>query len=1238
MGAALTAGGTLDNHGQVTGGNGGTGGAVLNGVVIEVGGNGGAGAAGVLVTGGGTVSNAGAIAGGNGGIGGASSAGNGAAGVGGAGIIGANITITNAGTISGGMSSDGSTRAAAIFFTGGTNTLTLNTGSTLNGAVGLGSGGVSATISAGNTGMTLNAPIVLGDSRATLTLDSTNNLVVSGLISGGGNVTTTGSGMLTLSGGNIYTGGTNLNAGGLVVGNNTSLGTGTITATGGALQAGTAGLNVANNVTLNAGGLTVQGSNGLTLSGTVSGGGALTKNDSGTLTLSGANTYTGGTTINAGTLALGAGGNLASTGTVNLTSSGATFDLSAASGTPTIGALAGVAGTNVILGGSSLTLGGSGNATYAGTIVGAGGVTFAGTGTQTLTGTNAYTGGTNLNGGNLVVGSNTALGSGAVNVYSSTSLDATTNVSLANGVNIAPSTALTLGGSNNLGLGGTISGGGGLVKNGAATVTLSGANTYVGGTAINGGTLAIGMGGSLASFGTVSLAAAGAGFDISAGGNQIIGALRGLAGSHIALGANTLSFGDATNQTFAGGIAGTGGVIKQGSGTQTLTGANTYTGGTTIANGTLAIGVGGSLAATGTVFLTAPGVGFDISGAGGNQTIGALSGVATSTIALGANTLSFGNTTNRTFRGGIAGTGGVIKQGSGTQTLSGNNIYSGTTTINAGTLALTGAGSIASSSGVINNGTLDISGTTSGATLRNLTGSGTVSLGSQTLTLANPNGAFAGSFTGTGKLLLGNGTLIANGNSASFTGTTEIAGGLLEVGDINTPSAALGGRVTVDAAGTLRGHGTVLGSVVNGGTVAPGGSIGTLSVGGNYTQASNAALAIEVSPTAASQLKVSGTAALNGTLAVTYDPGTYAAKQYTLVSAAQGVSGTFSNITSTGTGNLGALTPSVSYGGNAVLLTLAVAPVVVAPTNTSIYTAVGTSAILGAQTGNAALLDRLDRASAATAASPLGWVVATGSHTKVDGTNGAPGFQSNRYGFLAGLDKRVGENTVGVAASYAHTDINEAQTGDSGTIDTLRAALYASRQTGPVVLSATAGAGLDFVSQKRPFGALGTAKGDHTGQELTAGAQASLPMAFDGVAVTPRAGARLAYFHANGFGESGAGGQNLNVGTDNIRSLQPYVGVTLDKTFGEAHPVAAQLRLSYAREVLDANRAISVASQDGTLFTAPGTSLPRSYLAVGVSLGLRQTKAFSVSLGYDMLLNTTHASTQMASLKVDYRF
>ncbi len=82
----------------------------------------------------------GTVQGGNGGIGGASGAGAppGAPGLGGQGgtaIVGGGVTITNSGTIAGGFASDGVTRAGAITFTGGVNSLTLQAGSTILGNV-----------------------------------------------------------------------------------------------------------------------------------------------------------------------------------------------------------------------------------------------------------------------------------------------------------------------------------------------------------------------------------------------------------------------------------------------------------------------------------------------------------------------------------------------------------------------------------------------------------------------------------------------------------------------------------------------------------------------------------------------------------------------------------------------------------------------------------------------------------------------------------------------------------------------------------------------------------------------------------------------------------------------------------------------------------------------------------------------------------------------------------------------
>jgi outer membrane autotransporter protein len=311
---------------------------------------------------------------------------------------------------------------------------------------------------------------------------------------------------------------------------------------------------------------------------------------------------------------------------------------------------------------------------------------------------------------------------------------------------------------------------------------------------------------------------------------------------------------------------------------------------------------------------------------------------------------------------------------------------------------------------------------------------------------------------------------------------------------------------------------------------------------------------------------------------------------------------------------------------------------IVAPTDTSIYTALGTTLALSAQMTNAALLERVPLSASESARSSL-WVNVTGSQANVHGTGSAPGFEARNYGFIAGLDQRVGVYTVGISGSYNHSDISEDVTGDSGTTDTLRAALYGARAFGPLDVSATVGAGVDFLSQKRPFGAPGTAEGDHVGQEVTAAVQTALPLALGDIKVTPRIGMRFSYLHANGFGESGANGQDLTVGSDNVRSLQPYAQVTFAKDFGnQLRPVNVELRVGYARELLGTGRTVTVGAQDGTLFAASGTSLPRDQLTAGIGIAVQPIKSLTVSVDYDALIATGHTSAQAAHLWVGYRF
>lgn len=804
---------------------------------------------------------------------------------------------------------------------------------------------------------------------------------------------------------------------------------------------------------------------------------------------------------------------------------------------------------------------------------------------------------------------------------------------------------------------GVISGTGTLNLVGANTLTMTGANTFTGTTTISGGTLALSGNGSIGNSSGVVLNSV---LDISAvTAGASIQALTGT--GTVRLGAQTLSLTNAAG-TFDGVINGSG-AVRVAAGTQTLTGVNTYTGTTVIDNGaTLKLSGNGSVAASGGV--TNNGT-LDISATSGGTSLTSL--VGSGAVALGQRTLTLTNASG-VFAGTIGGSGGLTLNG-GTQSLSAANTYTGATTINGGTLALTGGGSLSSAStlSLMGSGaTLDFS--SAGAqTLSGLNGAaGTRMLvGANTLTVNSAtDSTYAGQLVGSGAFVKqGAGMLVLNGASTGFTGTTTVSGGTLEVGDASHDGAAIGGNVAVGAQGILRGHGTVLGNVANSGVVAPGGSIGTLRVGGNYTQASNATLSIEVSPTAASLLMVSGSATLNGALAITYDPGTYSATRYTVVSATNGVSGRFSSVTGTlATGaNLGGLQSSVAYGANDVTLLLAdpasgnsgasgpSTPVVIAPKNTSVYTALGTAALMNAQSATSAVLDRATRravdtglATGDTAQAPgisSVWATATGLHGRVSGTGTQPGFKENQYGFLAGAEKRGERNTFGLAGGYSHADLSEENTANSGTRDTLRLAGYASREMGPVDVAATIGYGIHFLSQKRPFANIGTAEGDHIGQEFTAATQASAPLAFGGIVMTPRVGLRYAYFHANGFDESGAGGQNLRVGTDNTRSLQPFVGVTFDKAFGDAQrPMNVQFRVAYAHELLDAGRAVTVASQDGTMFVAPGANLPRGFLTLGVGLSVTLAKRLDISLDYDALVNTARASAQAGSLKVSYRF
>ncbi|MDG2518475.1 autotransporter domain-containing protein [Lysobacter soli] len=208
-------------------------------------------------------------------------------------------------------------------------------------------------------------------------------------------------------------------------------------------------------------------------------------------------------------------------------------------------------------------------------------------------------------------------------------------------------------------------------------------------------------------------------------------------------------------------------------GSVTLTGENTYTGTTTVDDGaTLSLSGDGSIGGSDVINHGA----FDIEGANGDVNVKSLTGSSTGDVALGDNSLVL-TSSHGDFGGTIGGNGGVTVEG-GSQTLSGENTYIGTTTIDDGaTLALSGGGSIGGSD-VVNHGIFDIEGANGDVDVKSLTGSGTgeVALGGNDLVLTDAHGNFGGTIGGNGGVTIEAGTQTLTGCN-TYSGSTVIRAG-----------------------------------------------------------------------------------------------------------------------------------------------------------------------------------------------------------------------------------------------------------------------------------------------------------------------------------------------------------------------------------------------------------------------------------------------------------------------------
>lgn len=507
---------------------------------------------------------------------------------------------------------------------------------------------------------------------------------------------------------------------------------------------------------------------------------------------------------------------------------------------------------------------------------------------------------------------------------------------------------------------------------------------------------------------------------------------------------------------------------------------------------------------------------------------------------------------------------------------------------------------------------------------------------------------------------------------ASVEGNILLSHNSNVAGGSPTSAIAVAGTMIVDATSSMRGSWTVAGNLTNDGTIAPGTTVGTITVGGNFVASDSSVYEVEINAYGNNDIiTIAGTATLGGHVSLItqgQESGFTVNHRYTILSAQGGFNGTTYDglVNWNGSSPFIYVAPTLSYDLQNVYLTLARNNVLISSAGeTPNERAVGRALDYGGLSGNfgralllqtnqkavksllsqltgeahQSLLSALQQSSSHTRDAindrlrdafaedgPVVWSRAINTNSTTKSYPEYSSLQQNSTALFVGADTTIVEDIrAGIMAGISNTDFNVDALGSSAHSNSYHIGAYGSWNYEDWRLSLGSAYSWHNISMKRSFSIFDTPQtleSEYRADSFQVFSEVGYKIKWNAITVEPFGGVAYIQTNRDSFNEDAYNSTfavNLNGEQSSMRNTISSLGIRLQSEWQLENAMQLELYVTpeWRHSFGNQNARSLFSFNNSNSFEISGLPITRDVFAIDNALMLSLNEAVSLSVSYN---------------------